>query len=161
MQRVIMCGLITSLLVGVAGAQSPPPRHVSGAKITALIRMTIIALHHANITGNYTVLRDLGARETREDKNASRLADLFRRLREKNIKLGRTVLHKPLINGKPELSSDGVLRVKGSFPTRPDRVYFDITFIFEKGSWRYSAIRLGTRKAPRKRNRRSGRGRAR
>jgi hypothetical protein len=46
-----------------APAQPRPPQPVQIDRngVLILIRSTLLALHHANQTGNYTVLRDLGA----------------------------------------------------------------------------------------------------
>src|SRR3954454_15804289 len=43
-----------------AGETTTPPQKVTGPEISILVRSTVLALHQANMTGNYSVLRDLG-----------------------------------------------------------------------------------------------------
>ena len=56
-------------------AQPPPQQQVlaipSPEELLALIRTTIIALNQANMTGNYTVLRDIGAFTIGQDESTS------------------------------------------------------------------------------------------
>ena len=51
-----------------------------------MIRSTLLALDHANKTGNYTVLRDLGAPGFQANTEA-RLAEIFAAQRKDNIDL--------------------------------------------------------------------------
>lgn len=112
-----------------------------------LIRTTVVAVHQANTTGNYTVLRDLGAAELRNGNDPSRLADLFRSFRDDKLNLAPAVLHDPLLDEDPKLTTDGFLRLVGHFPTAPQEIVFDLTFRYETGAWRPSVISIGTRMA--------------
>jgi hypothetical protein len=47
----------------------------------------MLALHHADETGNYTVLRDLGAPGFQAANTASRLSEIFANLRAQRIDL--------------------------------------------------------------------------
>jgi hypothetical protein len=42
-----------------------------------LIRSSLIALNQANVTGNYSVLRDIGAPDFKQANGADRLAQIF------------------------------------------------------------------------------------
>ena len=126
----------------VMPARADPPVKVSGPEISSLIRTTMIAIHQANETGNYTVLRDLGAMLFYYDKSASILADIFRPLREQSVDLSETVLQDPLMSEPPSLTADGVLRLKGWFPQELHNIKFDMTFRFEYKRWRILAIAI-------------------
>lgn len=133
-----------------AGASPPaqaggPPQQVDGPTISTLIRTTIVALHQANVTGNYTVLRDLGASELHIANTAADLSAQFADFRQKRINLASTVLFDPVLDQKPQLSPDGMLRLVGHFPTRPQEAVFDLTFLFEAGAWRIAQIKVATR----------------
>ena len=112
-----------------------------------LIRMTVVALHQANLTGNYTVLRDLGSSELRAANDPALLADLFRNFRDSKLNLAPAVLFDPLLDEDPRLTTDGFLRLVGHFPTAPQEIVFDLTFRYETGAWRPSIISVGTRMA--------------
>ncbi len=124
-------------------AQQVPPQRVSGAQISALIRNTVIAINQANLTGNYTVLRDLGSLSFHNSNSASSLADIFRPIRKENIDLSDTVLLDPRLSEAPKLTTDGVLKLKGWFQTKPRNLTFDLTYRFENRLWRVMSISLG------------------
>ncbi len=131
-----------------APAQPPgPPAEIGGAEISILIRTTLIALHDANITGNYTVLRDLGASVLQVNNTAADLAAQFAEFRKQRVNLAPTVLFDPVLDQKPELTTDGVLRLVGHVATKPQEVIFDLTFGYEAGAWRLAVIKVGTRLA--------------
>ncbi len=114
--------------------------NVSGPEMSILIRTTLIALHDANVTGNYTVLRDLGATTLQAANTAADLAAQFADFRKKQIGLAPTVLYDPVLDQKPALSTDGQLRLIGHFPINPE-VDFDLTYLYQAGAWRIALIR--------------------
>ena len=137
----------TAQEVPTLGADSAPPQQVDGPTISTLIRTALIALDQANQTGNYTVLRDLGASAMQASNSAADLAKLFAGYRENHLSLAATVLFDPALDKPPELGTDGTLHLVGHFPTQPQEVMFDLTFFFERGLWRIANMQIGTRAA--------------
>jgi hypothetical protein len=123
------------------------PQDVSGPEMSMLIRGTMVALHQANVTGNYTVLRDLGANSLRQSNSAADLAVLFSEFRQQRFNLGPIVLYDAVLDQKPKLTIDGFLQLIGHFPTKPQEVLFDMTFHFEGGGWRIAVLKVGSRMA--------------
>jgi hypothetical protein len=147
--RAVLISVVLGLAASVAVAQTaPPPGAVEGPEISMLIRTTMIALDQANATGNYTVLRDLGAAILRTSNSDADLAELFVQFRKNRMSLAATVLVDAILDQKPELSTNGVLHLVGHFPTTPQEVIFDMTFAWESGAWRIALLRVGTRLAP-------------
>lgn len=134
--------LLTSLPLA---AQAP--REVTGPEISTLIRTTVVAVHHANLTGNYTVLRDLGAPAFRQANTATGLAQIFTPLRISGVDLGPTVLFDPVMTARPGIDEDGLLRLTGYFPTTPVRVMFDLGFQFAEERWSLFVVSLDTQAA--------------
>jgi hypothetical protein len=128
-------------------ALPPTPQDVSGPEMSMLIRNTVIALHQANITGNYTVLRDLGSSVLRASNSAADLAAQFTEFRQRGFNLAPTVLFDAVLDQKPKLTTDGVLQLVGHFPTKPQEVIFDFTYRYEMGAWRIAVMRVGSRMA--------------
>ncbi|HVZ14649.1 MAG TPA: hypothetical protein VG894_09340 [Bauldia sp.] len=161
MFRVTIAALLTALIATAAAAQAPadggpppaaaqppgPPAQVGGAEISILIRTALVTLNDANVTGNYTVLRDLGASILQVNNTAADLAAQFAEFRKQRINLAGTVLFDPVLDEKPQLSTDGVLHLVGHVPTKPQEVIFDLTFGYEAGAWRLAVIKVGTRMA--------------
>ena len=92
---------IVALLVGAAavtqpaGSQTGQPIQIDHNGALILIRSTLIALDHANRTGNYTVLRDLGAPGFQTANTAARLSEIFANLRAQNADLSGVAVIEP------------------------------------------------------------------
>ena len=75
-------------------AQAPTPAPIDRNGVLILIRSTLLALDQANKTGNYTVLRDLGAPGFQANTDA-RLAEIFATQRRDNLDLSGIAAHRP------------------------------------------------------------------
>jgi hypothetical protein len=111
-----------------------------------MIRTTLIALHQANVTGNYSVLRDLGAPDFQRSNSVERLSAAFANLRTRGGDIAAVALAMPKLFQPPVIDKNGMLRLTGSFDTKPDALYFDLVFQAVGGFWRVEAI--GARFAP-------------
>ena len=127
------------LLASPASAQDKPPKP-SRPEIARLVWTTLIAIDHANRTGNYSVVRDLGSPAFRDANDPARLAGIFADLREPDMGLGRAVLYAPEYSQPPAIQENGMLRVKGVIPMRPEGVLFDMLFQHFDGEWRLFGI---------------------
>ena len=118
------------------------------AKIRILIYDSLIALNQANLTGNYTVLRDLGAASFRVNNTAAHLSELFAELRLRKIDLAPIVVFEPKLLQAATVNENGLLRLLGLFETEPEQVLFDLVFAPEQGDWRIVGIAVQLRGAP-------------
>ena len=103
----------------------PKPGQMQMSTITliVMIRDAVIALHHANMTGNYSVLRDMGTPIFRENFDQAALAAAFANLRARKIDLSQTYFLAPSLSKNPELDKDNELVLVGFFP--PSRCRFN------------------------------------
>lgn len=111
-------------------AAAPDPLTVS-----KLIWSTLAAVDHANVTGNYSVLRDLGAPGFQANHNAASLAGVFQGIRNQRIDLSNVLLVSPNYEIPPTFIEGGLLRVRGIFPLRPTSIGFDLLFQPIGGRW--------------------------
>ncbi len=125
-----------------SGAGVPAVPHPN--QLMILIRSTLLAANHANATGNYTVLRDLGTPDFQQTNNAARLAEIFRDLRISNIDLGPIAVLDAKLVRQPSVDASGRLRLSGYFPSRPEQVNFDLAFVMMGGRWRIHGMALNT-----------------
>jgi hypothetical protein len=106
-------------------------------KIVLLLRTTLITLNDAMQTGNFTVLRDMGAPGFRDANTAARLAQSFADLGSKGIDLSPTSVIAPQLTEPPGLDQkQGMLRLKGYFPGQPVQINFEMLFQAVDGRWR-------------------------
>ncbi len=101
-----------------------------------LIRLSLVALRDAVKTGNFTVLRDLGAPSFQAANTAAQLGIIFADLRNKNIDLSPIVVVTPEISEPPTITPENLLRLVGYFPTKPLQIKFLMLFQPVNGEWR-------------------------
>ena len=86
------------LIIIASGAQAqqqqqqPRPPKPDRPETAQLVWTTLIAVHHANLTGNYSVLRELGAPAFQQNNDPAKLAQIFARVRQADRGLGRSVV---------------------------------------------------------------------
>lgn len=125
-----------------SGIQPPPSlRPVPDAlEMSKLIWSTILAVDHANRSGNYSVLRDLGAQGFQINNNAAQLAQVFAGIRAQRIDLSNALLVPPTYSEAPQQVQPDIFEVKGIFQLRPTSIYFDIFYRWEQGRWKLFGI---------------------
>jgi hypothetical protein len=115
--------------------------------ISILLRTTLVAVHQANVTGNYTILRDIAAPSFQERNTAADLALIFAPFRRQNIDLAPAALLEPQFTQAPVIDQGNMLRMSGTLPTKPVGVAFDLAFQVVNGSWRLFGIAIAPAKA--------------
>lgn len=152
---ILFLGLAVTLLA--VGAHSLPAQQPAATpqaaaqpqvpdpdKLRILIRTTLVALNHANQTGNYTVLRDLGAPGFQSANSAAKLGEIFNALRGRNLDLGPLVVVEPKLVRPAAIADQGMLRITGFFPTKPEQVNFDLVFEPVGAQWRLFGLAVNT-----------------
>ncbi len=123
----------------------PPPsaQPVPGQlELSKLVWSTILAVEHANRSGNYSVLRDIAAQGFQINNNPAALAQVFAGIRNSGIDLADALLVPPTYTEAPAQVSPEIVRVKGVFQLRPTSIYFDLFFQWEQGRWKLYGIDL-------------------
>jgi hypothetical protein len=114
---------------------APKPAQIDRNGVLMLVRSTLLALDHANKTGNYTVLRDLGAPGF-QSNTAARLAEIFVAQRKDNVDLSGVAVIDPQLSLLPQIETNGMMRMAGFFPSVPTQVNFELAFAPVNGQWR-------------------------
>ncbi len=112
--------------------------------LSILIRRTLLTLNDANLTGNYTVMRDLSAPGFQSANNAAKLTEIFAILRNHNLDLAPIMYFEPKLVRPAEIDANGMLRASGFIPTRPQQVNFDMLFQKVADKWRLFGIAVNT-----------------
>lgn len=131
---------------GAALAQSRQPAAQSlpvpdQLTLSKLLWSTIAAVDHANKTGNYSVLRDLGSTGFQTINNAAALAGIFAGIRNQRIDLSDTLLVPPTYEFAPVMVEPRLLRMRGAFNLRPRAIAFDLIYQWNDG-WKLHGIAL-------------------
>ncbi len=128
-------------------AQSAPPAQPAQPTISPddprlilMVRNAIIALNQANLTGNYSVLRDMGTPNFQMTNNSARLAEAFATLRARKLDISPIMFFNPKYASPPGIQDGQVLRITGVFPTTPEQVNFDLAFQLFGDQWMLAGI---------------------
>lgn len=152
---VILALLILGAVTISSAQQTPPQPHQASPQqqpaakpanidrngVLMLIRSTLLALDQANKTGNYTVLRDLGAPGF-QINTAARLAEIFAKQRGDKLDLSGVAVIDPQLSLLPQIEPNGLLHMAGFFPSVPSQVNFELLFAPVEGQWRVFGVSL-------------------
>lgn len=123
------------------------PAQIDRNGVLILIRSTLLAVDHANKTGNYTVLKDLGAPGFQAGNTAARLTDIFANLRGQSFDLSGVAVLDPQLTTLPTIGQNGMMRMAGFFPSVPLQINFELLFAPVEGRWRLYGIGLNVGQA--------------
>ena len=136
----VALALSTPVLAQTSGAAKPAQIDRNGVLI--LVRSTLLALDHANKTGNYTVLRDLGSPQFQSNSDA-RLAEIFAQLRRDRLDLAGVAVLDPQLTLMPQIEPGGMMHMRGFFPSAPTQVNFELLYAPVNGQWRLFGLSVG------------------
>src|SRR5712691_8885914 len=136
---LLRCLLLAVLAGAPAHAEEAKPAPIDRNGVLILIRSTLLALDHANKTGNYTVLRDLGAPGFQVNTDA-RLAEIFAAQRKDNLDLAGVAVLEPQLTVLPQIEPNGMMRMAGFFPSVPKQVIFELAYAPVDRQWRLFGI---------------------
>lgn len=113
----------------------PKPANIDRNGVLILVRSAILALDQANRTGNYTVLRDLGAPGFQAN-SAAALSEIFKPQRDQALDLGGVAVLEPQLTLMPQIEPNGMLHMGGFFPSVPKQVNFEMLFAPHQKRWK-------------------------
>jgi len=129
------------LLLGASAVQAQN-RVPSDRVLEALVKSSLLSLNDANVTGNYTVLHAKLSKPFREQFPPEKLKATFKEFSQGNADFDIIAAMRPAYDPKPVVDEDGKLVVKGSFPTEPSRLLFELEFIPSDGEWKLIRIQV-------------------
>jgi len=118
---------------------APKPAQIDRNGVLVLVRSALLALDQANKTGNYTVLRDLGAPGFQVN-TAARLSEIFVKQHNDNLDLSGVAVIEPQLSLLPQIEANGLMRMAGFFPSVPSQVNFELAFAPVNAQWRLIGI---------------------
>ena len=133
--------VLLAAITGVFPARADvKPAQIDRNGVLILVRSTLLALDQANRTGNYTVLRDLGAPAFGATNSAARLGDVFASERRDGLDLSGVSVLEPQLTLLPQIETNGLLHMSGFFPSVPKQVNFELLYAAVNGQWRLFGI---------------------
>ena len=133
---ILIASCAAALAQGPQPTPNAKPANIDRNGVLMLIRSSMLALDQANKTGNYTVLRDLGAPGFQAANTAARLSEIFATQRNDKLDLSGVAVIDPQLSVLPEIAPNGMMRMAGFFPSVPSQVNFELLFAPVDGQWR-------------------------
>jgi hypothetical protein len=97
------------------------------------------AVKKKDFTAFYEDIAGLWQKQTTPEK----LQDAFKDFFDKEIDLPAAIKGKqPVFNQQPTINSDGVLIIKGYYPTTPNRIVFQLKYLNEEGEWKVVGVNV-------------------
>lgn len=103
--------------------------------LLALIRSTMISFDQGNRTKNYSVFYGLTTDRFRASNSVDDVFNAFESWREPFVNLASLAILSPTLVEQPKVDDSGILRLKGYFPTQPERVVFSLGFFLSEEGW--------------------------
>lgn len=153
-RRDMASGFYASVLLGVslirgaapmvAYAQAAPSSVPlpDALELNKLVWSTMAAVHHANLAGNYSVLRDLSATGFQVRNDSASLGQTFASLRQSGIDLSNCLLLTPTFSVPPKMINPTVMQLRGFFGLRPTAIAFDLVYEWSAGRWRLFGVSI-------------------
>lgn len=131
--------LVFLLPAWTAQAQNKVP---SDQALEALVKTSLLTFNDANVTGNYSVMNAKLSKPFRQQFPPERLKETFKEFNDKSIDFDIIAALIPVYDPKPVVDGEGKLIVKGSFPTEPNRLLFELDYIPSDGEWKLIRINV-------------------
>ena len=143
MKRLASAMLLAAVLLAMpasrqfarAGSDGAPGLP-DGPHLAVLIYATLGALNQANVTGNYSVVRDLAAPDFQKINTPARLAVIFFKHRQARLDFATALIHEPSLTKPAAIDEKGLLHLTGFIPSEGLRLNFDFTYQRVDGRWR-------------------------
>jgi hypothetical protein len=117
-------------------AEAATPVKMEAATLLVLLRTILIALDEANKTGNYSVLRDMGAPDFTATNNVARLAEIFASQRKDQLDMSGVAALEPQLTLRPQIEPNGMLHFAGYYPAGAAQLKFEFLFQSVNKQWR-------------------------
>jgi hypothetical protein len=97
------------------------------------------AVKKKDFSGFYKEIAGMWQKETTPEKLNEAFKDFF----DKDIDLPAAIKGmEPVFNQKAHIEGEGVLVLKGYYPTTPNRIVFQLKYIQEEGEWKLVGINV-------------------
>ena len=139
MRKLLLISLLLIPLALRADAQKAPPEK----ELKTLVRDSLLAFNDAvqekNFAGFYK--HELAAM-FRDQLTLEKFTTAFQPFLDKGYDISDIKKSEPVFDEPASVDSNGVLAVKGSYPTRPNKVTFKLKYVQEKSAWKLLGINV-------------------
>lgn len=135
--------LLASLLLVSLGFRAEAQKAPADKELKTLVRDTLLSFNDAVREKSFAAFykNDL-ATPFRDEVSLEKLTTIFQPYVEKGYDIADIKKSDPVFDEPPSVNSNGLLVAKGSYPTRPNKVSFNLKYIQEKSAWKLVGINV-------------------
>jgi hypothetical protein len=111
----------------------------------AMARETLLDFNKAITAKNFTAFHKNISKVWQKQITPKKLMDAFQVFVDNNIDISDVADTEPEIDENAAIDKDGVLAFTGNFPTKPNKVMFELKYIQEKGTWKLLGINVNVK----------------
>ena len=135
--------LIISLLLLPLALHGETPKLPKDKELKALVFDTLFAFNKAIQEKNFAQFHEERlSPQFRKQFPLEKFTAAFQVFIDKGYDISNIAKSEPVFDTPPAIDSDGLLVLKGSYPTRPNKVTFKLTYIYESSAWKLMGINV-------------------
>jgi hypothetical protein len=120
----------------------------SETEVKRLTDKTLLALNSAVQSQDFTDFYKSTAKLWQEQTTPDQLMGAFKSFIDHGFDIASVVKKvKPTFEPPPEVNSDGILVVQGSYPIKPDTLTFVLKYLNEDGAWKVGGVNVDANRA--------------
>ena len=112
------------------------------AELRALAQDSLGNFNQAVVQKDFTKFHGQISALWQKQITPAKLQEFFRSFIEQEIDFSDTLKNKPVFDLPPAIDENGILQMQGSLPLKPDRVQFELGYIFEPPVWKLVKINV-------------------
>ena len=101
------------------------------------------ALQAKNFDSFYGQIAKLWQAQT----TAAKLKEIFQKFIDQKAHISGIADVEPVFDAKPAIDNDGFLVLKGSYPTQPSKVFFELRYVYEDEAWELVGINVNLKES--------------
>ena len=119
----------------------------SEAEAKKLALDSLMAFNKALTSKNFDSFYASIAKLWQAQTTSAKLKEIFQPFLAQDADISPIANLEPAFDSKPALDEDSFLLLKGSYPTEPSKVFFELRYVYEEGDWKLVAINVNLKKA--------------
>jgi hypothetical protein len=136
-------------LLGIHVAVLPVVKHVvpSEAQAKRLALDSLLAFDKAIKAESFDRFYAQIAKLWQAQTTSAKLQEIFQQFIAQKADIAGIADVEPVFDSEPAINKDDFLVLKGSYPTQPDKVFFELKYASEDESWKLVGINVNVKKA--------------
>ena len=103
---------------------------------------SLLLFNTAIQTKRFESFYDKIAKLWQKEVTPAKLLEIFQSFIDKEINIASIAKLAPTFEGTPTVNEDGLLVIKGSYPTQPSKVVFQLKYVYEDENWKLVGINV-------------------